>query len=209
VAPLEKHLLEQETYGERAAKARSDALQSARSAALTALGVSPLALPADLANLTDEEWLCIITDAQEAKAARDEMARQAEVARAKREQEQRAENERLRAEKAERDKKIAELGAVEITKSSVTGPTGNRAQSESASTPVDGGVPSRGEDKPEPRGAMPRSGDGGERPALSQPPTKARYMIMLSALRKIARGTRLDPSAALAQDAIAEIGEEP
>jgi len=125
--PLEKHLLDQETFGERAAKARSDALQAARSAALQALGVSPLAMPAELGALTEAEWEMILGEAREAKAAREEKARLAEEARVEaakivaqreaearaqrlkddaerkaREEETRKENERLRAELAAR-----------------------------------------------------------------------------------------------------------
>jgi hypothetical protein len=204
VAPLEKHLLEQETYGERAAKARSDALQSARSAALTALGVSPLALPADLANLTDEEWLCIITDAQEAKAARDEMTRQAEVARAKREQEQRAENERLRAEKAERDKKIAELGAVEIKSPTAGGPlpsqetpsnpTGKRGQGNETDLAVQ-------RDKPGETGAVPAND-------VKTAPTKAKYFLLVEALKQIANRSP-EHAHTLARMALEAVGEKP
>jgi hypothetical protein len=122
IEPIEAHLLEQETFAERAAKARADALRDARSDALQALGVPAMALPAELGSLSEEEWACILTDAKEAKAMRQERARLEEEARVEaakivaqreaearakraqedaerlaREAEQKAENERLRA----------------------------------------------------------------------------------------------------------------
>ena len=126
--PLEAHLLEQEEFAKRAEAKRRDALRDARTDALQALGVPSVALPAELGALTEEEWLCIVTDAREAKTMREERARLEEEARVEaarivaqretearaqrakeeadrkvREAEQRAENERLRAIAAEKE----------------------------------------------------------------------------------------------------------
>ena len=128
VAPLERHLLEQEQFGERAAKARAGALASARRETLLALGVAEAALPGGLGAMTDEIWAVAVEDARLAKSAREQAAREAEEARVEaerilrerraaekaeaakreaervaREEEQRAENARLRAEAQERE----------------------------------------------------------------------------------------------------------
>ena len=121
--PVEEHLLVQETFAERAEAARRNALTFARAEALQALGVQPLAMPSALGEMSEEAWVVVLGDAKLAKAARDEQARQAEVARVEaarvaaeqeaqrraeqakadadrraREDAQRQENERLRAE---------------------------------------------------------------------------------------------------------------
>jgi len=126
-APLEEQLLEAETFADRAAKAREDALAEARAAALTALGV--MVLPAGLGSMTEDLWGPVLEDARLAKAAREQKAREDEESRAEaerltrekrakeaeearareaervaREQAQVAENERLRAEAEERDR---------------------------------------------------------------------------------------------------------
>jgi hypothetical protein len=190
VKPLEGHLLAQEQYAERAEATRREQLRGARNAALSALGVSPLAMPADLGSLPDAEWDLILNDAREAKSAREHKARLDEEARQKREAEQKAENERLRAEAAERQAKIAALGAVEIKSST------GAFQATSQETAVD--PPQTGQTERDLRG---------ESRALAGPPTKAKYMRLLAALREISGGCPLPIQTA--SRAIREVGEEP
>jgi hypothetical protein len=122
-SPLEKHLEEQETYAKRAEAARRDALRDARIEALLALDVGRPALPAALGEISEEAWQTILSDAKAAKDARLRLAKEEEelrvetarllaekrakeaeehkmeeAARLLREQEQAAENERLRLE---------------------------------------------------------------------------------------------------------------
>lgn len=107
VKPLEKHLLEQETFVERAVKARQEALSSARRDALLALGVSRAALPSVLGELSEEAWTIVLDDAKAANEARARAARE--------EEETRKEAERIRAEKRakeEADRKKADAERV-------------------------------------------------------------------------------------------------
>ena len=127
VEPIEADLAEQETFAERAQAARRDALRSSREETLRALGTDP-SVYANLGEAADEAWAKIRDDAQaahdaraaaaaKAEADRVEAARAAEEAReaariareaaeAERKrlaEEQRAENERLKREAAERE----------------------------------------------------------------------------------------------------------
>jgi hypothetical protein len=124
-APLEKHLLEQEKFAERAEGKRRDALRDARKDALLAMDMLAAALPAALGEMSEDAWQVVLDDAKAAKEARAEQARiaeagrveasriaaekdaerraaavKAEAERVAREEEQRAENDRLRAEAA-------------------------------------------------------------------------------------------------------------
>lgn len=132
-APLEAHLKEQETFTERAEGARRDALKQARDEALRALGVQSAAMPAALGEMSEEAWSTCLGDAKAAKETRERVAREEEEARVEaarilaerraeeekkrkddeaarlvREQEQAAENERLKSEAVERERAIDE-----------------------------------------------------------------------------------------------------
>lgn len=127
IEPIEEHLLEQETFADRAEAARKDALRSAREETLRALGADPSVF-ANLGETSEETWLLTLDGAKAAAEAKVEAAKQAElvrveaeriaaekreaerVARVKaeaerveRERVQAEENARLRAEAAERD----------------------------------------------------------------------------------------------------------
>lgn len=109
VKPLESHLLEQETFAERAVRARQDALRAARAEALTALGA---ALPAALGELSEDAWQLVLEDAKVAKDARETKAREEEEARVEAARilaEKRAETERQR-KVAEEAKRLAAVG---------------------------------------------------------------------------------------------------
>jgi hypothetical protein len=103
--PLEKRLLEQETFAERAAKGREDSLAMARAEVLLALGVRREALPAGLGRLTEDVWGPILEDARIAKEAREQKARDEEAARVEAE---RILREKREAEKAEAQAREAE-----------------------------------------------------------------------------------------------------
>ena len=79
--PIERHLLEQEQFAEREQAKRRDALRDARKAALSALDVPDVAMPAALGEMSEEAWGVVLENAQGAKAAREEAARMAEAAR--------------------------------------------------------------------------------------------------------------------------------
>lgn len=116
-APLEKHLLEQEQFAERAEAARRDALRDARVSLLEELGVPRAAMPAELGTMDEQTWATVRSGAAAAKRAREEEARaaaaraeadrvereKAEAERVEREKAQREENERLRAEAAKHE----------------------------------------------------------------------------------------------------------
>jgi hypothetical protein len=132
-SPLETFLLEQETFAERAEKARRDVLRNVRAETLAALGVAPTAMPAALGEITEDAWTVILDDAKGAKEARKEKAAQEERIRVEaarlaaekaaadkadrerveaerrvREEEQRQENERLKVEAEERERVATE-----------------------------------------------------------------------------------------------------
>ncbi len=104
VAPIEAHLLEQETYAERTEAARRSVLREERASHLRALGADPV-LYTDLGALADEAWASALTAAQEAAEARAEAARRADAVRVEAE---RIERERREAEAAERARCEAE-----------------------------------------------------------------------------------------------------
>jgi hypothetical protein len=105
-APLESRLLEQETFGERAAKTREDALASARADALSALGVAREAMPAGLGRMTEDLWGPVLEDARLAKQAREQRAREEEEARVEAERilRERREQEKIEAQKREAER---------------------------------------------------------------------------------------------------------
>ena len=114
IVPLESRLLEQETYGERAAAARKDALRSARAESLTAYGANPAAY-ADLGAMSEADWTPILDSARLAHEGRVEAARKAEEARAwaaKAEAEER-EAARLEAIRREEERQAREKAAAE------------------------------------------------------------------------------------------------
>ncbi len=113
IEPLEEHLLEQEKFAERAEEARKLQLRQAREEALRVLGTDPIAY-ANLGETTEEVWALTLRSAQEAKAAREEAARQAELVRveaeriaAEKRDAARAEAARVEAERAERERQTA------------------------------------------------------------------------------------------------------
>lgn len=119
--PVEARLEECEKFAERAEAKRMDDLATARRAELQPviddLPMSLIALP-DLRTMPEAAWTQYLDDARSARATRDENARKAAAeAEAKRQAEaaereaQRLETERLRAEKAETDRKLAEAEA--------------------------------------------------------------------------------------------------
>lgn len=92
VEPIEAHLLEQETFAERAEATRRDALKSARESALRALGADP-SVYANLGETSEETWELTLDAARAAREAKLEEAKQAELVR--------VEAERIAAEKRE------------------------------------------------------------------------------------------------------------
>lgn len=117
IEPIEAHLLEQETFAERAAEAERKRVAAAREEALRALGTDPAAY-ADLGAMTEEVWSAALTAAKAAQAAREEAARQAEAARieaerlaAERAEAERVAREKAEAERAERERLQAEENA--------------------------------------------------------------------------------------------------
>ena len=105
IEPLEEHLLEQETFAERAEKRRCEERAAERAQTLRALEVDP-AMYADLGGMPAEAWETVRLDAERAKAAREEARRREEEARveAERQAAARREQERLEAEQRERER---------------------------------------------------------------------------------------------------------
>lgn len=95
IVPLEKHLGEQESYGERAEEARRTALHGARAETLRALGTDP-ANYAPLGALDDATWASILEGAQAAHDAKILATKEAEEIRV---QAEKIAAERRRAEK--------------------------------------------------------------------------------------------------------------
>ena len=117
IQPIEEHLLEQETFAERAAQARRDALRDARATALRALGTDPSTY-ADLGAMGDDTWDSVRATAEAAKAQREEEARRAEAVRieaerieAKRREDARQAAVKAEAERVAREKEIADENA--------------------------------------------------------------------------------------------------
>ena len=105
IEPLEEHLLEQETFAERAEKRRREERAAERAQTLRALEVDP-AMYADLGAMPAEAWEGVRGNAERAKAAREEARRREEEARveAERQAAARREQERLEAEQRERER---------------------------------------------------------------------------------------------------------
>lgn len=105
IEPIEAHLLEQETFAERAEEARRDALRAARTEVLVAYGADPGAY-VNLGSMADETWDLTIANARAAHEARVEAEKQAEAIRleAERLATERREAERAAAAKAEAER---------------------------------------------------------------------------------------------------------
>jgi hypothetical protein len=98
IEPIEARLLEQESFAERAADGRRNALRDARESALRALGADP-GTYADLGLMLEDTWLTVESTARRANEERKEEARRAEAAR--------VEAERIAAEKREAERQVA------------------------------------------------------------------------------------------------------
>ena len=112
--PIEIHLLEQETFAERAEKTRKEQLRTAREEALRALGTDPSAY-ANLGETDAETWESTLQTAKDAHAARVQAEKEAEEVRleaerlaAQKREAARAERVRQEAERAERERLQAE-----------------------------------------------------------------------------------------------------
>jgi hypothetical protein len=228
-APLEKHLLEQEQFGERLAKQRADALRDARAQALQALGVSAVALPAALGEMSEEAWTLVLADAHAAKAQREEAARVAEAARVEaariiaereaaaraerirldaerqaRDDAQRAENERLRAEFAAAERAHAEEQERRHAEALVERQAAAARQHEAdEKARVEREARERAEAEAE--SLRKAEEDRLAREAESRKPTKAKYAILLAALKRVAASDG-DP-VSVATEALRTIGE--
>lgn len=117
IEPIEEHLLEQETFAERAEAARKLALRDARTETLRALDADP-SVYADLGAMAAEAWATALANAQAAHDSRIEAARQAEAVRveaeriaAEKREAARLEAIRAEAERAERERAAAEENA--------------------------------------------------------------------------------------------------
>jgi hypothetical protein len=117
IVPLEKRLLEQETFGERAEAARRSALGAARADALRAYGAEP-SLYASLGDMGEPAWAALLDSVRLAHEARIEAAKQEaairveaeRMAAAKREEERQA-RVKVEAERVERERLQAEENA--------------------------------------------------------------------------------------------------
>jgi len=97
IVPLEKHLEEQEQYGERLAEAERQRIKAERECALTPYIAIGQHIPA-LDGMTADQFSAYLEDAKLLHAAKIEAARKAEADRIAKEQEEAAERERLRLE---------------------------------------------------------------------------------------------------------------
>jgi hypothetical protein len=98
VAPLEKHLLEQEQFAERKEQARKDALRIHREEQLRPLGVDTSVYV--LAEMTDDAFNSLLVSSQIAHQAKVDAARKAEEERIARERADAVERQRIQAENA-------------------------------------------------------------------------------------------------------------
>lgn len=114
IEPIEEHLLEQETFAERAETARKDALKSAREETLRALGADP-SVYANLGETSEETWTLTLEAARAAKEAREEAAKQVELVRVEAERiaAEKRETERLARIQAEAERVARERAAAE------------------------------------------------------------------------------------------------
>ena len=110
IVPLEKHLEEQEQYGERLAEAERQRLKAEREAALAPYLTEGQPLPAVEA-FNDAQWTQYLADAKLLHKAKIEQARKAEAERIAAEQAAAAEHERLRIENERLRKEAAEREA--------------------------------------------------------------------------------------------------
>lgn len=111
IVPLERHLEEQEQYGERLAEAERQRIKAERESAISPFIEAGQAIP-QLDIMSEDQWTAFLADAKLLHEAKLETARKAEVERIAREQAEaaererlRIENERLRQEAAEREAK--------------------------------------------------------------------------------------------------------
>lgn len=114
IEPIEAHLLEQETFAERAEAARRGALRAARTAAIIAYGADPGAF-VNLGEMAEETWAITIENARTAHEAKIEAAKHAEAIRLEAERiatEKRA-AERAAAAKAEAERRERERAQAE------------------------------------------------------------------------------------------------
>src|SRR5262249_42943564 len=98
IEPIEAHLLEQESFAERAELARRDTLKAARAQALVAYGADPI-VDASLGEMPEDVWERTLETARLAQEAKREAERQAELVR--------VEAERIAAEKREAERQEA------------------------------------------------------------------------------------------------------
>ena len=117
IEPIEEHLLEQETFADRIESSRKSALKSAREETLRALGADPSAF-ANLGETSEETWALTLDAAKDAKTARDEAAKQAELVRveaeriaAEKRETARLERIKVEAERVERERLVVEESA--------------------------------------------------------------------------------------------------
>lgn len=117
IEPIESHLLEQETFADRAQAARRDALAAARAESLRAYGTNP-DVYTGLGDMDEEQWEHALESAKLAHEARLEAQRQeAEIRReaeriaAERREAERKEAARREAERVERERLQAEENA--------------------------------------------------------------------------------------------------
>lgn len=110
IEPIEEHLLEQETFAERADAERRGALKMAREEALRAYGADVTAF-ANLGETSDETWALTLENAKVAHGAKLQAARDAAAVRVEAEklaaeakEKGRLEAIRLKAERAERER---------------------------------------------------------------------------------------------------------
>jgi hypothetical protein len=117
IEPIEEHLLEQETFAERAESARKDALKAAREETLRALGADPTVY-ANLGETSEGVWSLTLDGARAARDAKLDAAKQAELVRveaekiaAEKREAARVEAARVEAERIERERVQAEDNA--------------------------------------------------------------------------------------------------
>jgi len=222
-SPLEKHLLDQEQFAERAEAARRDVLRAARQAALMALGVTDELALSGLGAVSEEAWAVMLADAEEDKRERDEAARvlveqeaarraeeaKADVERRAREEAQKKENEKLRREAATREAKIAaERREREAAARKVQDEADRKAKKvkdeadrkvreakEAAERKVRAEADARKKAEEETRALREAEEDRLAREAETSKPTKAKYAALVEALQAIA-AARGEPKAA-------------
>lgn len=222
-APLEKHLLEQETFAERLKTSREEEIRKLRTETLFALGMRAETLPAALGTMLEEVWQDVLRDAKAAKDYRDKCAQRAEAAHveAKRILAEQEEARRVSAKQAAEQQAAEEAKAREedrVTISSL------REKNEQAEREVAAAafVRSRAERlaqeeqtarlkaEGEARALEQREQERIKREAETKKPTKAKYNTMIAALREIANldeDLESNKAGTIARQALASIGE--